>query len=85
MQAAAAAFAQGYALGPRTPLACRRQAAAALRCLRHGSGPSGAACAIRYWEQEQTYATRAILQFYALALVWINGFMLWLGIGLGLG
>ena len=31
----------------------------------------------RYWEQEQTPATRAILQFFALTLVWMNGFMLW--------
>eukprot|EP00320_Phaeocystis_rex_P010011 CAMPEP_0119059618 /NCGR_PEP_ID=MMETSP1178-20130426/3721_1 /TAXON_ID=33656 /ORGANISM="unid sp, Strain CCMP2000" /LENGTH=206 /DNA_ID=CAMNT_0007040661 /DNA_START=12 /DNA_END=633 /DNA_ORIENTATION=- len=32
---------------------------------------------MKYWEQEQTPATRAILQFFALTLVWINCFMLY--------
>lgn len=32
---------------------------------------------LKYWEQEQTPATRAILQFFALTLVWINSFMLY--------
>ena len=32
---------------------------------------------LKYWQHPQTPATRAILQFFALALGWINGFMLY--------
>ena len=32
---------------------------------------------LRYWQQPQTPATRAILQFFALALMWINWFILY--------
>ena len=32
---------------------------------------------LKYWQQEQTPATRAILQFFALALQWINWFMIY--------
>lgn len=31
----------------------------------------------KYWQQKETAATRAILQFFALALLWINLFMLY--------
>ena len=29
----------------------------------------------KYWQSAQTSTTKAILQYFALALVWINGFM----------
>ena len=32
---------------------------------------------LKYWQQEQTPATRAILEFFALALTWINLFMIY--------
>lgn len=42
-----------------------------------GLDPSVPDPTLKYWQQEQTVATRAILQFLALALLWINGFMLY--------
>lgn len=32
---------------------------------------------LKYWQQEQTTTTKAILQYFALALVWINAFMVY--------
>ena len=32
---------------------------------------------LKYWQQEVSPATRAILQFFALVLMWVNGFMIY--------
>ncbi len=32
---------------------------------------------LKFWQQPETRATKAILQFFCLALLWINGFMLY--------
>ena len=32
---------------------------------------------LKYWQQRETPATKAILQFLALTLLWINGLMLY--------
>ena len=32
---------------------------------------------LKYWQEEQTATTRCILQYFALTLVWINGFMVY--------
>lgn len=37
----------------------------------------------KYWQQEETPATKAILQFFSLALVWTNGFMIYAMLSLG--
>lgn len=37
----------------------------------------------KFWQQEETPATKAILQFFSLALLWVNGFMLYAMLALG--
>ena len=38
---------------------------------------------LKYWQLEQTPATKCILQFFALALMWVNTFMLYAYVFLG--
>ena len=42
-----------------------------------GLDPSLPDPTMRYWQEKQTPATKAILQFLALALFWVNAFMLY--------